>query len=202
MEQEANEDLQQIVGSKFVDPIHTPFGLRIRLRLPWLLLTLSGELVIALVIAKVFRATLEKAAVLAAFMPAIMATGGNVGLQSTTLVIRSLATGRLKPRHAMRLVLGELRLGVVLGLACGVMAGGAAYLINWGQVEAFRVGVSVLLALLSATLATSLAGTAVPILLHRMKLDPAMACGPFVTLFNDMFGSLVYLFIAMLLFSA
>ncbi len=201
MEQEANEDLQQIVGSKFVDPIHTPLDLRVRLRLPWLLLTLTGELVIALVIAKVFRATLERAAVLAAFMPAIMATGGNVGLQSTTLVIRSLATGRLKSRHAMRLVLGELKLGVILGLACGLLAGGAAHLITWGHGDAVKVGVCVLLAMLSATLATSLAGTAVPILLHRMKRDPAMACGPFVTLFNDMFGSLVYLFIAMLLFS-
>ena len=202
MEQEANEKLHQLAGMKITDPLHTSLGLRVRMRLPWLLLTLGGELFIALVIAKVFQPTLAKAAVLAAFMPAIMATGGNVGLQATTMIIRSLGMGMLKPRHTLRIVLGEVKLGLLLGLICGLIAALAAYLINWGEREVLKVCLAVFFAMLSATLATSLMGTVEPILLQRFKFDPATACGPFVTLFNDMFGSLVYLFIAMLLFSA
>ncbi|GEM_PF-476465 len=201
MEHEANEDLEQIVGSKVIDPLHTPMGMRMRMRLPWLVLTLAGELLIALVIVKVFQATLARMAVLAAFMPAIMATGGNVGLQSTAMVVRSLAMGKLKRKHTLRVILMELKLGLLLGLSCGVLAAGVAYAINWKETEVLKLSLAVFLAMLSATLSTSLVGTAGPIVLHRLKLDPAIATGPFVTLFNDMFGCLVYLGIANLLFS-
>ncbi len=199
VEQEAHEDLQLIVGSNIIHPLHTPLLTRIRVRLPWLLLTLAGELFIALVIARVFRSTLEKAAVLAAFIPAIMATGGNVGIQATALVIRGLGMGTLKPRHAARIVLGEIRLGFLLGLGCGLIAALAAYVINWHYHEVLKLSLAVFFAMVSATLATSVVGTLEPIILHRLKFDPATACGPFVTMFNDMFGSLVYMLIAMLM---
>ena len=199
MEQEINEDLQHIVGAKVVDPLHTPMGLRLRMRMPWLLLTLGGELFIALVISKVFRATLEKAAILAAFIPAIMATGGNVGLQATTVIVRSLGMGKLKRKHTSKVILGEIRLGLMLGLICGVIAAITAYALHWGEQEAFKLSVAVFLAMVSATFATSLVGTVEPLMLHRLNFDPATACGPFVTMFNDMFGCLVYLTIAMLM---
>lgn len=200
VEEEASEDLFRMVGeSQIVDPLHTPIQMRIRMRLPWLLLTLGGELFIALVISKIFRPTLEKAVVLAAFIPAIMATGGNVGLQSTTMVIRSLGMGTLKPKHTLRLVIGEMKLGLLTGLGCGLIAALVAGLINWHYQEVLKVSLSVFLAMVSATLATSLVGTLEPIVLHRLKLDPATACGPFVTMFNDIFGSIVYLLIAMLM---
>ncbi|OGS26518.1 MAG: magnesium transporter [Elusimicrobia bacterium RIFCSPHIGHO2_02_FULL_61_10] len=196
VEQEAGEDIALMVGVKMVDPIHTPIQTRIRMRLPWLLLTLGGELFIALVISKFFSSTLERAVVLAAFIPAIMATGGNVGLQSTTMVIRGLGMGTLKPKHTWRLISGEVKLGFLTGLGCGLIAALVAYLINWNYHEVLKVSFSVFLAMVSATFATSLIGTLEPIVLHRLKFDPATACGPFVTMFNDMFGSIVYLLIA------
>jgi magnesium transporter len=199
IEREVHEDIVNIAGAKVVDPLHTPLGLRIRLRMPWLLLTLGGELFIALVITKIFRPTLEKAVVLAAFIPAIMATGGNVGLQATTIIIRALGLGSVKSRHLWPVVFHEVRLGAILGLCCGVMAGVVAYLINWGHHEVFKISASVFLSMLSATVATSFVGTLEPLLLHRLKFDPATACGPFVTMFNDIFGSIVYLVIAMLM---
>jgi magnesium transporter len=199
IEQEAHEDIVQMAGTKLVDPIHTPISLRIRLRIPWLLLTLGGELFIALVITKVFHETLEKAVVLAAFIPAIMATGGNVGLQATTIIIRGLGMGTLKAKHMWRVIGHEMLLGVLLGFFCGVIAGVVAYLINWEHHEVMKISASVFIAMLSATLATSFVGTLEPLLLHRLKFDPATACGPFVTMFNDIFGSIVYLVIAMLM---
>ncbi len=200
MEQEANEDLQSIVGSKMVDPLHTPTSLRIRLRMPWLLLTLAGELFIALVITKVFRKTLEQNAVLSAFMPAIMATGGNVGLQATTMVIRGLGMGKLKPKHTARIIFGEMKLGIFLGVVCGILAGLTALGLHWGDPQVYRICLAVFLAMVSATIATSLVGTIEPLAMHRFHFDPATACGPFVTMFNDMFGCLVYLTIAHMLF--
>lgn len=203
IEEEAGEDLSRMVGDDVVDPLHTPIHTRFRMRLPWILLTLGGELFIALVITHIFKPTLEKAVVLAGFIPAIMATGGNVGLQSTTMVIRSLGMGTVRMKHYPRLIFGEIRLGVLTGLACGVIAAIAAYLINWNYAEAIKVSISVFLAMVSATLATSVVGTLEPLILHRLKFDPATACGPFVTMFNDIFGSLVFLLIAMLMnFSA
>ncbi len=197
VEHEANEDLQLLVGGNVVDPIHTPTWTRARLRMPWLFLGLAGELFIALVITKIFQATLQKAVVLAAFIPAIMATGGNVGMQSTTMIVRGLGMGTLKTRHTMRILWMEVRLGAILGFACGLVAAGVAYLINWNHHEVFKISISVMTAMMSATLATSLVGVLEPLILYKLKFDPATACGPFVTMFNDIFGSCVYLLIAM-----
>lgn len=199
VEHEANEDMHLMVGTKVVHPLHTPMMVRFRMRLPWILLTLAGELFIALVITKIFRTTLEKTAILAAFLPAITATGGNVGLQATATIIRGLGMGTLKPRHTMQIIVGEVRLGFILGLICGALAATVAYLINWDYHDVTKVSMAVFLAMTSATLATSMVGTLEPLILYRLKFDPATACGPFVTVFNDMFGSLVYMLIATLL---
>lgn len=199
VEQEASEDVYSMVGMEVVDPLHTPLMARVRMRIPWLFLTLGGELFIALVITKIFQPTLQRAVVLAAFIPAIMATGGNVGLQATTMVVRGLGVGSLKARHMRRIILTEVRLGVLLGLACGTVAASVAYLINWEHHEVIKISIAVFVAMMSATLATSFVGTVEPLLLHRLKMDPAAACGPFVTMFNDIFGSLVYMLIATLM---
>lgn len=199
IQHEASEDMMKMAGSVLVDSLHTPTWLRYRMRLPWLFLTLGGELFIALVISKVFRATLEKAAILAAFMPAIAATGGNVGLQSTTLIIRGLGMGTIRTGQFLKVLFTELRLGAMLGLTCGVASALVAMLIEASHGSVLKLGAAVFMAMISATSATSLVGAVEPLVLHRLKLDPATACGPFVTMFNDLFGTTVYFLIAMLL---
>jgi magnesium transporter len=202
IQHEASEDIMKMAGG-VVDSLHTPTIVRFRMRLPWLFLTLGGELFIALVISKVFRATLERAAILAAFMPAIAATGGNVGLQSTSLIIRGLGMGTIRTGQFFKVLVAEMRLGSLLGLTCGIAAALMASLIEIHNPSAFKLGVAVFLAMVSATSATSLVGAAEPLILHRLKFDPATASGPFVTMFNDLFGTTIYFFIAMLLgFSA
>jgi len=199
IQHEASEDMHKMAGTVDVDTLDTPLLRRYSRRLPWLLLTLGGELMIAVVISKIFRTTLEKAVVLSAFMPAIAAAGGNVGLQSTTLIVRGLGMGTIRAAQFAKVILTELRLGTFLGVTCGLASAGIAMLIQWNHQDVAKIGIAVFLAMISATVATSLGGALGPMLLHRLKMDPATACGPFVTMFNDLFGTSVYFLIASLL---
>jgi len=199
IQHEASEDMHKMAGTVDVDTLDTPLLRRYARRLPWLLLTLGGELVIAVVISKIFRTTLEKAVVLSAFMPAIAAAGGNVGLQSTTLIVRGLGMGTIRAAQFMKVILTELRLGTFLGVTCGLASAAIAMMIQWNHQDVIKIGIAVFLAMISATVATSLGGALGPMLLHRLKMDPATACGPFVTMFNDLFGTSVYFLIASLL---
>jgi len=201
IQHEASEDMHKMAGSEAADSLHTPTLKRYRMRLPWIMLTLGGELSIAVIISKIFGNTLEKAAILSAFMPAIAATGGNVGLQSTTLIVRGLGTGSIRMSQFLKVVVTELRLGTILGVTCGLTAALAAMGIEHKHALSvvLKLGVAVFAAMVSATGATSIVGSLEPLVLHRLKLDPATACGPFVTMFNDIFGTTVYFLIATLL---
>ena len=199
--EEAEEDIYQFAGLKeHLHPIFTPTSERIKVRTPWLLLTLIGELLIALVIVKVFEPTLVKVAILAAFMPAIMATGGNVGIQTTTIIVRSLGMGTVNIKQILNLLTAEVKVGLVLGLICGSLAAVIGILISYNEPQVLKLGLAVFLAMVSATLATSFVGVAGPIVLYKLNFDPAASSGPFLTMFNDIFGSLFYLLIAMLIF--
>ena len=198
--EEASEDMLQMAGvGDSLHPIYTPTKTRIQLRAPWLLLTLIGELFIAFIIVYAFQPTLEKVAILAAFIPAIMAMGGNVGLQTTTIIVRSLGMGTINVNQMFKLVISEMKVGLALGLICGIIAALIGALISYNQPEVARLALAVFIAMVSATLATSFIGVAAPLVLHRLDFDPAAASGPFLTMFNDIFGSVFYLFIAMLI---
>ncbi|HEX3034985.1 MAG TPA: magnesium transporter [Thermodesulfobacteriota bacterium] len=199
--EEASEDIYLFAGVQdYVHPIYTPTLTKVKLRIPWLLLTLVGELVIALIIAHFFQPTLQQFAILAAFMPAIMATGGNVGIQTTSMVVRGLGMGRISVEQLFKLVHSEMKDGLSLGIICGAVAAVAGYLISMNQPEVYKLALAIFISMLSATTATSFIGAAAPLILFRLKFDPAAASGPFLTMFNDMFGSVVYLFIAMMIF--
>ncbi|HWP92434.1 MAG TPA: magnesium transporter [Thermodesulfobacteriota bacterium] len=199
--EEASEDIYRFAGvQEYLHPIFTPTITRIRLRAPWLLLTLFGELLIAFVIIYAFKPTLEKVAILAAFMPAIMATGGNVGLQTTTIVVRGLGMGTINVGHLFKLILSEVKEGFFLGAICGTVAAVLGAIISMNEPEVIRLAFAIFVSMLSAIIATSFIGAAAPLVLYKLKFDPAAASGPFLTMFNDIFGSVFYLFIAMLIF--
>ncbi len=199
--EEASEDMLQMAGvGETLHPIFTPTGTRIKLRTPWLLMTLVGEMFIAFIIVYAFEPTLQKVAILAAFMPAIMATGGNVGLQTTTIVIRSLGMGTIHIKQIVKIILSEVKVGLALGAICGIIAATIGALISYGQPEVIKIALAVFIAMVSATMATSFIGVAGPLILHKLNFDPAASSGPFLTMFNDIFGSVFYLFIAMLIF--
>ncbi len=199
--EEASEDMYYLAGvQEYSHPIYTPTLTRIKLRTPWLLLTLFGELLIAFVIVYAFQPTLEKIAVLAAFMPAIMATGGNVGIQTTTIVIRGIGMGTINITQIFRLILSEVKVGFSIGVICGCVAAVIGAIISINEPQVAKLALAVFIAMVSATIATSFIGVAGPLILYKLNFDPAAASGPFLTMFNDIFGSVVYLFIAMLIF--
>ncbi len=199
--EEASEDIYRFAGvQEYIHPIYTPILTKVRLRIPWILLTLFGELLIAVVIVHTFKPTLERIAILAAFMPAIMATGGNVGLQTTTIVVRGLGMGTINIGQLFKLIFSEIKEGFFLGVICGVVAAIIGGVISMNEPEFVKLAFAIFVSMISAITATSFIGAAAPLVLYKLKFDPAAASGPFLTMFNDIFGSVVYLFIAMLIF--
>ncbi|WP_462137403.1 magnesium transporter [Candidatus Mycalebacterium sp.] len=199
--EESEEDLLKAagVGGDHLHPIHTPTFEKIKVRIPWIVLTLLGELLIAFVVLHNFQVTLEQFAILAAFMPAIMAAGGNVGVQTNTVVIRSLGMGTIRGGQVMSILFAEMKVGLILGLLCGIMGAFAVEFINAGQPNNVMVGYAVFIAMISATLATSSIGVVLPMALKKFNIDPAASSGPFLMMFNDILGSIFYLFVGTIL---
>lgn len=198
--EEAEEDIYQMVGvGEHLHPIHTPIFEKIKVRIPWIVFTLVGELLIAFVVLRNFQVTLEQFAILAAFMPAIMAAGGNVGVQTNTVIIRSLGMGTISGGQVASLLLAEIKAGLILGLICGFMGAVTVEFINPGQPGNLMVGSAVFISMISATLATSSMGVILPMALKKLKIDPAASSGPFLMMFNDILGSIFYLFVGTIL---
>lgn len=193
IEQEASEDVSKMAGSVDEDVTETS-TLRIsRSRLPWLMTALVGELVAAFVLSR-FETSLNAVLALAFFLPIIMAMAGNVAIQCSSIVIRGLATGEIRLLDVQRQVFKELRVAMVNGIVLGVILSGIVSF--WiGNLE---VALVVSVALVCVIFFAALNGTLFPLILKRLRVDPALAAGPFVTMTNDTLGILIYLGIATL----
>ena len=139
------------------------------------------------------------------FIPVIAGMGGNIGTQSSTIITRGLLTGRVNPNTAMKIIAKELRVGIILGLIYGVILGGIsfamAYIIqsngfNYPLNQCIELSVAIAIGITIAMTLATFTGTLAPILLNKMKIDPAIATGPFVTTTIDILGILIYLAIA------
>ena len=136
--------------------------------------------------------------ILAGFFPVILGMGGNIGTQSSTIIVRGLATGRIELRLIGTAILKEIRIALVLGLAYGALLTIAAWIllkspIGSGRVPALLAGLIVGLSLFLSMSIAAVIGTLLPVLLKTIGLDPARATGPFVTTSIDVVGSIVYL---------
>jgi magnesium transporter len=204
MEEEASEDLYKIAGVRHsnverINLVSDPVLKRVRLRFSWIIITLTFELLVALVIGKFFVNTVEKLAILTAFIPVIIAIAGNVGLQSSTLVVRSIALGTISLSKTLRIVFSETRTGFLLGLICGMITGTVGFLLNMTNPEVTHLVVSVFVGMASALTAAATIGTVEPLILHKLKQDPAVSSGPMITAVNDLMGTTMYLLVATLL---
>lgn len=159
-------------------------------RLPWLLVTLCGGLGISEIIRR-FDSVLSADLVLAGFIPIVMGMEGNVGIQSATLTVRNLATGRMEGR-AMVSILSEMLTGFVMGLIFAVLVGSYSY-IRYGNLQ---VSAAVSTAIVMGMTTAALVGSSVPLTMKRLGVDPAIATGPFVTTLMDGVGLTIYLSIA------
>lgn len=189
--QEATEDMLKMagVGEEFIET-KTVFR-STRIRLPWLFASCVGGIFAFFIIGR-FEGSLVKYAYLAAFIPVIMGMGGNIGTQSSTIVVRGLATGRLHIRDIWSVVLKELSIGLILGVIYGVLIGTVAQVRYNMALLALAVG----LALISSMTIAALIGSLVPMAFARINIDPAVATGPLVTTAIDIISVFFYFKIA------
>ncbi|MBI5755678.1 MAG: magnesium transporter [Nitrospirae bacterium] len=190
--EEATEDILKMAGTEDDEYIFTSSALRItRFRLPWLMGTLLGELIVGAVLWH-FKATLEQVIALVSFAPIISAISGNVGVQSSTVVVRGLATGRVEVTNAMRIWLKDIRVALFIGTICGLLLGIIAYAWHGRPMLGLIVGNAMFV---SITVASAL-GTLMPVLFKILKIDPAVSSGPVVTTLTDIVGFTIYLTVA------
>jgi magnesium transporter len=165
-------------------------------RAPWLFASWVGGVLAALIIT-FFEDELRQVIALAAFIPIVMGMGGNIGTQSSTIVVRGIATGRINMNELAKVIFKEMRVGVMLGTFYGLILGIAAYF-TYGD-QPIQLGLVVGLSVLFAMALAATVGTFVPLILKRLDIDAAVATGPFVTTSIDIFGVLAYFLIAKLL---
>ena len=192
--EEATEDFLQLAGAgKDREILLKSSWENARVRLPWLFASWVGGILAAFIIG-VFDGLLENAIALAAFIPVIIGMGGNVGTQSSTIIVRGLATGRVSFENSIKVLLKEMRVGLILGLLYGVLLGVFAIFqfIDTSPLLGLVVGLSICISMiLAATI-----GSLVPLVLNRFEIDPAIATGPFVTTAIDIIGVTFYFLIA------
>ena len=198
IEEEASKDIYAIAGveGESINLTRDSVFKRVGERFSWVVATVVLGLVVALVISKVFVATFEKMALLAAFLPVIIATAGAVGLQSSTLVVRAIALGTLSFQRILSVITREAATGLALGASCGLITAAASYVINMGSPDILRLSLAVLVGMVISVTAAACIGTIQPIIFYRLNRDPAVAAGPLVTAFNDLLGTTLYLVVA------
>ena len=192
--EEATEDFLQLAGAgKDREILLKSSWENARVRLPWLFASWIGGILAAFIIG-IFDSLLENVIALAAFIPVIIGMGGNVGTQSSTIIVRGLATGRVSFENSMKVLLKEMRVGLILGLLYGLLLGIFAIFqfIDTSPLLGLVVGLSISISMiLAATI-----GSLVPLVLNRFEIDPAIATGPFVTTAIDIIGVTFYFLIA------
>ena len=197
-EEEATEDIQKIGGMEALDEPYTtiPFLRMVKKRATWLILLFLGEMLTATAM-QGYNSEIEKAAILAMFLPLIISSGGNSGSQATTLVIRAMALGELTLRDWFRVVRKELLSGLALGLILGTI--GFFRITLWQYLHIFNYGpyhwlvaLTVGGALVGVVLWGTLSGAMLPFLLRRFGLDPATSSAPFVATLVDVTGLVIY----------
>ena len=196
IDEESAEDFYRIIGSSEDEALAGGNTRKIvLLRLPWIMASFCGSLLVAFIM-KFSEQDLfgQRAALIFTFVPLICAMGGNVGVQSSIIMARYLSTGNLNWRDARRSTLKEARVGLSLGLICGILIGIFAFFF-WGGLGML---ITVLTAMVCAMTTAAATGTIIPICMKRFGIDPALATGPFVTSFNDVVATLVYFSIAFL----
>jgi magnesium transporter len=210
IEEESSEDMYRMAGEVALHPTQQPIIRRIMARFPWLLVTLCGTLLAAGLI-KAFESVWASGesfgsltsvgdlirlaskeienewTFLLCFLPMIMGMAGNVGLQSSTVMVRGLATGEVEPPFFIRILGKEVLISMLIGLLSGLII----FVIILMIYKDLNMGTAVGLSLLSAILSAAVLGTLMPFLCLVIKVDPAYASGPLITTMNDLIAILI-----------
>lgn len=195
LEEEAEEDLRALGGIVRHEELSDTVVRTSRARLPWLLLNMGTAFIAASVI-WYFEATIEAVVAVAILMPVNAALGGNAGTQALTVAVRALATQELTRANMGRVIVREALVGVVNGVSLAVVAGSIAAL----AFQNLTLGSVLASAMIMTVIFATTLGILVPLTLNRLKIDPAVASGVFVTTTTDVFGFFTFLGLATIAF--
>ncbi len=196
-EEEATEDIHKIGGVESLDAPYLQISLieMMRKRGGWLLILFIGEMFTASALGY-FEDELQKAVVLAMFLPLIISSGGNSGSQASTLIIRAMALGEVKLKDWLRVLYREIATGAVLGALLGAIGLLRIYFWPWREQmygpEYLRIGLTVAVSVIGVVLWGTISGSMLPFILRRFKLDPASASAPAVATIVDVTGVVIY----------
>lgn len=187
IDEEIDEDLGRIAGTGEEEVLEDSVLQISRARLPWLLLSFFGEILSAIILNS-FSATIEKIIISAFFIPIVMAMGGSVGQQSSIIVVRGLVTGEIGLGDTAKRLKREFLVALMNGMVLGFLI--VILITVWAKDYVFgaMLGTSLILIIINA----SIFGAVIPLLLKKLKVDPALATGPFVATFNDVVGLSIY----------
>ena len=193
---EAERDYQLASGiTTDVETTDSPARLS-RARLPWLIIGLLGGIIVAAVISR-FEEDIKINPEMAFFIPLIGAMAGNVGIQSSAIIVQGIASNSLGLESTFRKLFKEL----LVALLNGIILAGLLFLFNYFVSHKLALTFTVSSALFVVIIFAALFGTMIPLLLHRMKFDPALATGPFITTMNDIMGLMIYFLTGRILYT-
>ena len=191
IEEEQAEDISKMTGT-----IEEEYGTETTLqatknRLPWLITCMLGSILTGLVI-QMFEVTLEEMIALVSFIPVITATGGNSGVQASTVVVRGIALGYMDISKLGDEAWRQLKIALGLGVTCGVVLTFLASMWKSNSSVGLIVGLSIFLVVVWS----NFVGVTVPLMFKKINVDPALASGPLITTLNDIIGVFIYLSVA------
>ena len=191
VKEETTEDIHMLAGIDKEERIDSSLLESVRSRLPWLIVNLMTALLASYVVSR-FEGTIAKVVALATIMPVVTGMGGNVGTQTTTIIIRGIALGEIDRKNALKIFFKELGMGAIAGTVIGILISVIGYIMEGNVVFGLVVGIAMILNMLCA----SIAGFSIPLLLKKLKIDPALASSVFVTTVTDIMGFLFFLGLA------
>ncbi|GAA4200953.1 magnesium transporter [Pedobacter jeongneungensis] len=203
--EEYTEDMHKIGGTEALDEpyLDIPILKLVKKRAGWLIVLFLGEMLTATAMQH-FEIELEKAVVLSLFIPLIMSSGGNSGSQASTLIIQAMALGEVTIAEWWRVMRRELVSGALLGIILGTI--GFIRIITWQELHLYNYGphwfliaTTIFFTLVGIVLWGSLIGSMMPIILKKLKLDPATSSAPFVATMVDVTGIVIYFSVAVLI---
>ncbi len=197
--EEIEEDLYHISGTTGDESLGDSLLKVSRGRLPWLLLGLVGTMLSGIVV-NLFQAGLQQAVVLATFIPVMTAMAGNAAIQSSAITVQGLTSGKLWESDLVRRLLKEVGVAFINGGVLAILLIGAISVLGLGGGKTLQLSLTAGSALFSVILLATTNGALIPVVLHKLGIDPAVSMGPFVTTANDILGLAVYFTIASFLF--
>lgn len=189
--EEAEKDYQMASGISDTIESSSSVWQNTKSRLPWILIGLAGGVTSSQII-RGYEDQIDINPSLAFFIPLVVATAGNVGVQSSAIIVQGLASKDFQFQSLLKLIWKETRVGMIVGLTCALIIFGLNFLLAGDT----QLGLTISITLVMVVLIAAILGASIPLLLDKIKIDPALATGPFITTANDMIGLTVYFLVA------